>query len=300
MIKAFVEKNFNLVLVLFSVLGLTLPGLEYLPKITSMVLISCAIFFSCSRVTVQELKHVHLGSALLFYCMRFLILPVLMYCVALFIVPDYAMGIFLLALMPVGASASSIAVIMRGNVSLCLSATLLTSALTPFVVPLFIHVFGQGDVNIDVRELLISLGLGIFVPAAVYFLCVCRFEKAKLYVRDNSVFYAALCIGGMVAAATASQRSYIYENLDAVSFAVLVGGAAFIVFYVFAALYAWRMPARDFRSYLICSGANNNGLGAGIAMLYFTPITILFMVATEVFWTLGVVALKYYTDRTHE
>lgn len=297
MVKKAVVDHFNLVLALSIVVGLFLPGLEYAPKSSAIILISAAIFFSCSRVSVQELRQIKIGAALMFYVVRFVLLPVPVYMAAKALVPEYAMGILLVALAPVGASSTAFASLCGANSSLALSSTILTNALAPFVMPFLVYYIGGDAVEISIQELFLTLGLAIFLPAFLYFGLVRRIESLKLWVRGQSQFAATLCIAAMMAAVVALEKDYIFANWEQVVFLCGVGMVLYCVLFGVAWLYAVKMNFTDKKTYMICSGVNNTGLSTGIALLYFSPATILFSIVVEIPWTFGLIAFKRYADR---
>ncbi len=298
--KNLIINNFNIMMFVGVAIGLIVPGLEHLPKSSAMILISTAIFFSCSNVTMDELRNTDIKSSVIFYIVRFLIVPVPIYYTALYFVPDYAMGVLLIACAPVGASATSVAVLLRANSSLSLSATVVTNAMAPLVMPVLILMLGGGDIKIDISKLFITLGLGIFLPAIVYFGFVRKFEKIKLYIREESRFFSTVCIAGMVAVVTALEKEYILNNLDEVFYMTIFGSVLFIVLYAVSWLFSLRMGLVDRKTYMICSGVNNTGVSSGLALLYFSPVTVLFTIIAEIPWILGVVALKKYSDARNE
>lgn len=297
MIKKTITDHFNLVLALSIVVGLFVPWLEYAPKSSAIVLISAAIFFSCPCVSMQELRQVKISAALMFYVVRFVLLPIPIYWVAKAVVPEYAMGIFLVALAPVGASATAAASISGANSSLALSSTIITNALAPFVMPLLIYYIGGSAVDINIQDLCITLGLAIFLPAFVYFAIVRRIEPLKLWVRTESQFFSTLCIAGMMAVVTAMEKDFIFQNFGQVAILCGIGLILFLVLYGVAWLYAWHMSFTDRKTYMVCSGVNNTGISTGIALLYFLPATILFSIVVEIPWTLGLMAFKRYADK---
>ncbi|MGH1378700.1 MAG: bile acid:sodium symporter family protein [Alphaproteobacteria bacterium] len=298
--KNLIINNFNIMMFVGVAIGLIVPGLEHLPKSSAMILISTAIFFSCSNVTMDELRNTDIKSSVIFYIARFLIVPVPIYYTALYFVPDYAMGVLLIACAPVGASATSVAVLLRANSSLALSATVVTNAMAPLVMPVLILMLGGGDIKIDISKLFITLGLGIFLPAIVYFGFVRKFEKIKLYIREESRFFSTVCIAGMVAVVTALEKEYILNNLGEVFYMTIVGTVLFAVLYAVSWLFSLRMGLVDRKTYMICSGVNNTGVSSGLALLYFSPVTVLFTIIAEIPWILGVVALKKYSDARNE
>jgi predicted Na+-dependent transporter len=295
MVRKIIIDHFNLVLLLSILFGLVTPGLEYAPKSSAMILISMAIFFSCSRVSMQELRQIKISAALAFYVVRFVLFPI--YWVAKALIPDYAMGIFLVALAPVGASATAAASICGANSSLALSSTIITNALAPLIMPLLIYYIGGSAVDINIQNLCITLGLAIFLPAFVYFAIVRRIEPLKLWVRTESQFFSTLCIAGMMAVVTAMEKDFIMKNLGQVTILCGIGLILFLVLYGVAWLYAWKMSFTDRKTYMVCSGVNNTGISTGIALLYFSPATILFSIVVEIPWTLGLIAFKRYADK---
>ncbi len=298
MIKSFVENNFNLVLSLSVVIGLVTPALQHLPESSAITLISCAIFFSCSRVTVDELRHINFKAALSFYVVRFVFVPIPIYYLAVVTMPDYALGILLLSLAPVAASATAYAMVIGANPSLSLSATVITNALIPLSLPVIFYVLGLGEaVHIDIVELFYTLSMAIFVPALTYFLLVRRIEPVKLYMRDNAKCYSTLCVAGMMAVVIAMQRDFILGNPLDVLILGAIGSALYILFFVIGYLFSRGMSFVDRKTYMSCSGINNTGLVIGLAFLYFTQETALFIVIAEIPWTLSLIAMKFYVDR---
>tara|TARA_R110002072_G_scaffold141865_5_gene287180 strand:- start:201 stop:1100 length:900 start_codon:yes stop_codon:yes gene_type:complete len=298
--KDLITRNFNILMLLSVGIGLGVPGLELLPKSSAMILISTAIFFSCSRVTIDELRNIDLKSAFLFYVVRFLIVPIPIYYLALFFIPEYAMGVLLIALAPVGASATSVALLTRGNASLALSSTVVTNALAPFTMTFLIYCLSHDEINIDILSLFTALGLSIFMPAVLYFGVVRKIDKVKAVIRRDASFYSTICIAAMIAVVTALEKEYILNNLDSVLFMIVIGCVLFFLLYFVAWLFFIRMDSESQKTYMLCSGVNNTGISSGLALLYFSPAAILFTIVAEIPWTIGIILFKKYADRVHE
>ncbi len=298
MIKVFVENNFNLVLSLSVVIGLLTPALGHLPESSAIILISLAIFFSCSRVTVDELRHIDFKAALSFYVVRFVIVPIPIYYAALYLLPDYALGILLLAMAPVAASATAYAMVIKANPSLSLSATVITNALVPLSLPFVFYILGLGDdIHIDIFELFFTLSIAIFIPALSYFLLVRRIKPAKLYMRSNAKFYSTIFVAGMMAIVTSMQRDFILGNPLYVLLLGGIGCALFFLFFVIGFVFSRGMNFVDRKTYMSCSGINNTGLVVGLAFLYFSQETALFIVIAEIPWTMALIGMKFYVDK---
>lgn len=291
--------NFNFVLLLSIVVGLFFPGLEHAPKSSAMVLISAAIFFSCSRVSMDELRTIKVKSALLFYIVRFVLLPLPIYGAALYFVPEYAFGVLLVSLAPVGASATAVSGLCKANASLALSSTIVTNALAPLVIPMVLFFIGSssGSVQINIADLFITLGGAIFLPAFLYFGIIRRFEVLKLYVRSQAAFMSTICIAGMMAAVTALEKEYIFAHYGQVFFLCVIGLILFFFLYFIAWVFSMNMSFTERKTYMVCSGVNNTGLATGLAILYYSPQTILFTIVVEIPWTIGLMVFMRYADR---
>lgn len=294
--RVLIERNFNAVLALSVLAGMILPGLDMLPKASAIAFISVAIFFSCPYVSVAELKSINIKQAGAFFVARFLILPIAIYYCALWLVPEYAVGVLLIALVPVGASTTTVAALIRANSAFCLSATVLTNIFAPFLMFGYLYFLVGGNAQIDVVSVLISAMLGIFVPVGIYFLGVRYFPSAKAWVKDNSKLYATVFIGLMIAYVVALEKTYILSNLDTVLWMSVIGVMLFAVLYLFAYGFGMRMDWRMQKTYMLCSGVNNTGLASGLAVLYFSSETVLFTIIAELPWILCLMIFKLYVD----
>lgn len=300
MVRDFLVNNFNLVVIICVILGLIIPGLEYLPKSSAMILISTGIFFSCSNVSINELRHINIKSAIKFYVIRFLLFPVPVYYLALYLFPEYALGVLLVLLAPVGVSATALSGMLKANTSLVLSATVITSMLVPFIIPLIIFYLVGSEIEVDILTLFIPLGLGIFVPIFMYFGIVRRFNWAKSWVRRESQLLSSLSVAVMLGIVTASQKEHIFSNVDGLFLVLAIGFVLFAFIYGIAYLFSFGMTFYERKTYMICSAVNNTPLIAGISVLYFSAETTMLCVLIEVPWIVTTILLKRYVDRHDE
>lgn len=296
-IKSLITQHFNVVLIASVFIGLFTPYLEHAPKLLGLFFISVAIFFSCSHITMDELRRIRVRPALMFYLVRFLIVPAVAFWGAQAVIPDYAMAVLLVSLAPVGASSTAVASLLKANTSLSLSATVVTNVLAPVTIPLCVYFLGGSDLKISMAQMFLTTGAGIFVPAFLYFFVVRRFESVKLRVRKESRFMSTICIAAMVAVVTAPQKGFILGNPDQVFWLSVYGMLLFAVYYLVAWLYGLRMEYHERKAYMLCSGVNNTGLAAGLAVLYFSPATVVFCILVEIPWILALIVFKKYVEK---
>ena len=100
----------------------------------------------------------------------------------------------------------------------------------------------------------------------------------------------------MVAVAVALQRNYFLENWLQIIPIILAGCILYGFFFVFGWFYAWRKDKAEKISNSLLSGVNNLSLAIGIAALYFSQETLLFVVAMEVLWIITVALFKKFAE----
>jgi predicted Na+-dependent transporter len=290
--KTLIENNFTAVLILGVLAGLFLPWVDALPDYCAILLISAVIFFSCSKVAIADVRAFDVRSALLFYILRFIALPAVLYAVALITIPTYAVGVLLIALMPTGVASSAMSTITGGNNALALTATVVTNALAPLLIPVMIALCASQHIAIDTGKMLVTLCLSIFVPALLYFFGAANIAPVQNWVRVNAQCASILLIGGMATAVVAMRREYFFDEPLSAFIACMIGIALFALLYVVGWGYAWRMGLREKKTYAICSGTNNIALSAALAVIYFSPATVLLTVTGEIAWVVGVSMFK--------
>ncbi|MGH1457040.1 MAG: bile acid:sodium symporter family protein [Alphaproteobacteria bacterium] len=300
MTRNIIVTHYNLFFALCVCIGFVVPGLECLPKVTALILISVALFFSCSGVSVDELKGIKPRSVMLFYVLRFVLLPIIILQIAQFFVPEYALAIFLVSLAPIGGASTTLARLSGANTSVVLSATVITNMLVPIIIPVMIFYFGGAHIKINVFELFVTLFLSVLMPAAFYFLYVRKIKILKEFVRKEASFASTFALGCMLAIVISFQKDFILGDLRALFNIIAIGLCLFSVLYGVGWVFAWRDPVKLKKTYMIGSGVNNTGLCAGIAVLYFPSDAVLFTVAVEIPFIMMLMLLKVYTDRAHD
>ena len=295
--KTFIQNNFNLMMLVGVLAGLFMPGLEMLPKETAIVVTAFIIFFSCSKVSLNEVKEIDKTTAALFYAFRFLLFPTVAFYIALQVIPDYAVGVLLISLMPAGVTSTAVTNICKGNTSFALSATIITHILTPLTVPVLIMLIAGQHIEINTLNMFITLCLAVFIPAICYFLGADKKPRVRNWIKSEAQFYSIILTSANVGIVIALQRSYFFTELDTVLWAIVIGMVLFFSFYAVAWLYPSKLSLRDRKTYAICSGVNNIALAAGISVLYFSPFTILLCVLGEIPWVIGVAIFERFARR---
>ena len=290
-LKHLIENNFSIILLLSLVFGLFLPGLDKLPDVTVIILVGSIIFFSCSKVSFAEALTIDKKSVLSFYLFRFILFPIALYFAALPLLPNYAAGILLIALMPAGVTAAGLAAILKGNVTLAFALTIFSSALAPFVVPAIFALTAGQSMEINIIDIFTTLALTIFVPAVLYFVIAKPRPAIQSWVNNQTKFMTVFLIGIVIAVLIASQREYFFSEPIDIAIALAIGFFLYALYYLVAWYYA-KILKQDKVTYALCSGTNNLALATAVALLHFGPTIVLFTVVSEIAWVASLALFK--------
>ena len=295
--RGLIERNFNAVMLVGLLCGLFMPGLEHTPTWAALVFIAVVIFLSCNALSLNDFKKIRIKDALYFYGLRFVALPIGVYYAVMPFLPDYAMGLFLIALMPTGIAAAAIAKVIGANSTLGLSATVVTNGLVPITIPLMVLLVGGDHIVIDQVSLFKSLFLTVIIPPLIYFLMARRIPGLKATIEREGQWLTFVLIGAMCASVAALRREFFFDNGEAAIVAIVLGIILFIGFYVFGWFYGHVRKNDESWSYAVASGVNNIGLSAAIAILYFSPMTVLVTILGQVPWIVVVALFKKCADK---
>ncbi len=118
--------------------GFLLPDLagplEWYPRCNIMLLLFLSFLGLRTREVLKQAFALR-GRLALLIVAKLVLVPFLALGVFYLTAPQFALGVFLLAGAPAGASSSFFALLMRADISLVLGGTVLTSLLAPFTLP---------------------------------------------------------------------------------------------------------------------------------------------------------------------
>lgn len=285
-IRDWTEKHFNWILLSAFFIGMVMPGLSAVPKEFVIYGTGAIIFLACSRISLKELEAVDIFTIGWFTLARFMIIPFAVYFIVLAILPDLAIGSFLLALMPAGVAVAVLTAITSGNVALGLSLTIFSSLLAPAVVPSAFAMLGH-MVQIDLFDMFKTLVLMVFLPIGLYFGLARPVPKIKETIRENGKFTSIVIMVCLTSIIVAQKREIFYQDPWFVVESLAVLSVLFFIFYVSAWLLSFKCALPERVAYTYGSGAMNNNLGIALAYFYFDAKTALFLVLSEIIWVLA-------------
>jgi BASS family bile acid:Na+ symporter len=291
-IKRTIENNFSLLLLIGVVIGFFTPSFGAIADEIVIFLTASLILLSCADIKAPDFQKIDIFQIALFSFLRFGIFPLGLFYAVYQVLPDYAIGILLLSLMPAGVAVGSLCSMARSNVALGIGLTILSSLLAPAFVPSVFSFLGQ-IVNVDIWALFLTLILVVLVPIALYFGVFSRHEKIKNLMRDYNKSTSIVILSFVLVVVIGTQKETFLEDLSAIYIGLAVMTLLYAVFYIFGIVYACFLEKGQRIPFILASGANNNSLAVGLAFAYFEPAVTLFIVLSEIVWSFYVAGAQW-------
>lgn len=295
--RPFIEHHFSLFLLGAFGAGLFAPDLTFIPKTLVPMILATIIFFSCSKIKLEDFKQFRVRDVAGFIFLRFLILPIVIFFFAQEFLPQYKFVLLLFALLPCGATLSAMMTIVGGSAALGLTATTITSFLVLVTIPLAFSLLSNQSIEVDTIGMFKTLIFMIILPVSVYFGFVRRFEKVKLSMRKNSSAAACLLICANVIIVVSYQQDKFFENFSFLFFTMFIGTAFYALFYILGWFFFFKGNKKQKVSYALMSGNNNINLGISLAVLFMPDFEGLVLILWELSWILGLVFFQLFVRR---
>lgn len=291
-IKRWVESNVSLTLFIFYLIGLLIPGIDFIPVTTVVILLAMVIFLAYFKVNFQDISHISFRHFILFYSIRFIIFPALFFLCLRKIFPDFSLALLLLALLPPATASPTMSHLFKGNVALSFALLIIGSFLAPFIVPFIISFMLAKAITINMLSLFLTLLLIIVLPFMI-FLMIKNNDPLKKWIKRDGSFFSIILIGTTFCIAVAKSK-FMLRSISMLTGALLFSTLAFFIFYTLGWLLASRAPQQDKIAYSLGSGANNLSLGLSIALLYFPPDVSLFLIMSEIPWIFAFIPFQRF------
>lgn len=293
--RAFIEKNMTASILIFSLLGLVIPFFEKIPTFSVDIIIAIVIFIACFRIDFKDILYVNYFSLAIFYLLRFIIFPILVYYIAQQFSPKLALSILLLTLLPPATATPALTHIFKGDISLSFAFVVGASLLAPLIFPLIFFLAIGKSVKLDIFSMWLTLVVTLFLPALLFY--IVRKQKTVVeYVHKNGACFAIILIGLAFSIAVAKQKHFIIHDFLHLFFLFLLAALMFFLFYIVGWMIAYKKNKITKISYMLSSGAINISLGVSLALLYFSPEVTIFLVVGQFAWIVALTPFKIYTQ----
>lgn len=273
------------------VFGLVMPGMPSLPNDTAVLVLALLMFISCYRLSEGGFAALRWKHVVGFWLLRYGILPLALWSIARLVVPEYAIGVFLLSVLPAGVSSPAIAHLYGGVVVPGFAIVILSQLATPFLIPLQFALVGHADASVAGQvvpspgDLFLTMVWCIFVPMMV-FACVRKHRGLADYVQRQSKVASMLLVAFVIALAIAKQRDILMAHVADMALSLVITVLCFIAFMIAGWVFARGLAREERITYATCSAFNNAALGVSLALLHFPPPIILFVAVSEIAWSL--------------
>ncbi len=292
-----IESNFGLVLLISCVVGLAVPALAAVPDASAFVSLAILTYASCFKLKDGGFSEIRWGNITLFYVVRFIILPIILFVITLKIFPEYAAAIFLLALLPTAVSSPAFANMFGGRVPPAFAIVILSTILAPFLIPLQCSlVLADASVTPTTLPLFKTLAFCIFVPMLLYFMTH-NFRKFGKVMYDNVKLISIILVAFVIALVIAKQREFILGNTVGIIIPILLTLVCYIIFFACGWMFAKGKDRQTRISFATCSTFNNVALGVSIALLHFPQKVVLFVAVSEMAWAVLPIMFRWFLGK---
>ncbi len=269
---------------LFFALGMALGwfGSNFVSFLSPYVLhmLVIVLFLTMLKIDAKDVFSHFKNPFIIVYLSALILIvsPIVFYYLSSVFLPlNYSLAILLLAAMPVGMSITAYARIFKGNTSLALTLTIVTSLLAPFTVPSIIYFLTGNNLQINIFDMLILLAEIIFAPflfsSLVRKIAAKQITKTEKYFGPASILLLTMIIAGSIAK-VAGKAVDLNSLWIGIIFLFVLAAALHIIGY-YAAF--WRGKSDKISSSLAVAYMNST-LAIILASSFFGPETLLAVV----------------------
>lgn len=286
-INDFIEKYFWLFLIAGIFIGIWNPfPFKNIPAFLPKILLGMMLFLVFLKIdSLQVLENIGNYKLMIYISFVYmLIIPVFFFLIIKIFNPDLAIGILLLTAMPAGVSTPALTDIVKGNVSLSMSLTIVSQMISPFTVPLLFWLINFSGHSIDKLLMLKDMAIIVFLPMIISQVIKKYFP---LTIKKTQHFYTSLnvlLLFAFVYLAMSSQRNYILENPVGLVWKIAVLYLVFILLHIIGYLICFKQNKENRIAVAIGAAYMNNGMAIVLATSYFKPEILVLMVLSELPW----------------
>ncbi|SUA55636.1 bile acid transporter [Oligella ureolytica] len=274
----FVQKTFALWVLVFAGIAFLNPTLfsfvgPYIALILGVIMFGMGV-----TMTVDDFKGVlkQPKSVLIATVAQFTIMPLLAYalCIVFKLPAEIAIGVILVGCCPGGTSSNVMTYLARGNTALSVSATAVSTILSPFLTPAVFFLLASEWIDINAVAMFKSILQIVLVP--IFLGLIVRSVLGKKAESYGEVMPLVSVIGIVLIVAFvvgASKDRIIESGLLIFAVVVLHNGLGYLI--GFFAGKVLGLKYADQKAVSIEVGMQNSGLGVALAGLHFaaSPVT---------------------------
>jgi BASS family bile acid:Na+ symporter len=286
-INHFVEKYFWLFLIAGIFTGLWNPiTFRIFPVFLPKILLGMMLFLVFLKIdSLKILENIRNFKLMIYVSVVYMfIIPVFFYFSINIFNSELAIGILLLTAMPAGVSTPALTDIVKGNVPLSMSLTIVTQMISPFTVPLLFWLINLHGYSIDKLLMLKDMAIIVFLPMILSQVIKKYFPLSIQKTQHLFTSFNVLLLFTFVYFAISSQRNYILNNPTGMIWKIAVLYLVFILLHIIGYFICFRQNKENRIAVAIGAAYMNNGMAIVLATSYFKPEVLVLMVLSELPW----------------
>ena len=285
-INQVVEKYFWIFLIMGILIGIWQPVVFETPKYLPKILLGMMLFFVFLKIDALEIIEKMKNFRLMIFIalVYMIIIPILFFLLVNIFDRQLALGILLLTAMPAGVSTAALTDILKGNISLAMSITIVTQVIAPFTVPFLFWMIGTR--GLEINKLLLFRDISILVFSPLILAQVIKKYFPAVINKTQHLFTSAnvFLLFSFVYVAISSQRNVILDNPVSLLWKTSILYLVFILLHAIGYVICYRESKENKIALSITSAYMNNGLAIVLASTYFGPGILVLMVLSEIPW----------------
>lgn len=295
-----IVESYLFIVVAAIALGLWFPETFSSLSPYTTFLLQIIFFFSSLKLDTSELVQAgkQWKTLLAVNVVVLIVLPVVVYGIATWIIPDLALALVFLAAMPAGMSLPLMVDVIAGDRSLALLLTISSALLAPLTVPLVLSQLTSTSVQLPLLDMAWKLFLVIVIPfvAAQLVRRVLPAKTQKIFPVFKPISLALL--GLLIAASVAINARAISGASSGIAVTLAVLFVFFIAIHLFSHLVFYKKRYREQVTIAASVTFMNFTLAIYLASLYAPqPQVLLTLVLSIIPWAILLIPFKFATDK---
>ena len=226
---------------------------------------------------------------------KLFILPVIVYLLAISFIPDYALGLLLLAGVSTGLSAAFFSGLVGADIPLVLAMTVVTTLLLPLTLPLIVEVLVGREIHFDLFSLARFMMTLIFVPLLASLFSRRWLPRASDWMEEHSYAISLILFVAMNLGAFGLYAPFLRAHQHQVVVAVLVGSGLGALMATTGLILFWSSPPTERVAAAGALGWINNVLVIVLGSYFNDPLTSVVAALYLIPYYVLIIPLSHFT-----
>jgi predicted Na+-dependent transporter len=294
LLNQYISRYFGVILLLSAGAGLILPVGRHDTSLIIIVSLASVIFSSFFRVHIDKsLFSSDWRHIFIYFAVRFVFLPVLLFFAVAPFSSFYALVFFLLMLLPSAVSSPAFSAMNEGSVPLALKVLMFTNFATIATIPLLSRFAMSRQLQLDSLHIFLIMVYTVIIPFIVYF-PLRDIKKVRSVFANNNPLVTAIGLMVIFVFSTSRNRGLILGNPSMVLLYAAISIVFFMVLYFLGYYLLPKTTIANRIAYSVCSGANNIGMGVSLTMLFFPGQVNVFFIVAQLAWIFVLIPMRYF------